>query len=169
MLTDNIKSKGQWGARLKDANGNIKWEDNWGNKVVDEALEYTLGTSFLGLGQISDWYIGITDASPTPDGTDTMSDHPGWEEVEAYQESERPSWTPGVIVDKTVDNSIVVASFTGSENQTIVGGAFMCSSNVKGGDDGLLFSIGAFSNGNKSMDESDTLEVTVRYTASSTQ
>lgn len=57
------------------------------------------------------------------------------------------------------------AVFTISSNSTTIGGAFVTTNNTKGGSTGTLYGGGAFSAGDKTIDDNDTLTVTVTLTA----
>jgi hypothetical protein len=52
-----------------------------------------------------------------------------------------------------------------SANGTVIGGAFVVTNNTKGGSTGTLYGGGAFSAGNKTLDDNDTLDVTITLTA----
>ena len=164
---ENLQTKGIWRARCYDPQGNLKWEDNWTNIVVNEGLDYSLGVALNGSTQTTTWYLGITAGNPTTDATDTMSSHSGWTEVTAYDETDRQTWTPGSVSGQSVDNSGTPATFTGNTDGTTVGGAFLVSDSTKGGTSGTLFSVGAFSVGNKTLDSGDILQVTAEYSTSS--
>ncbi len=167
-LSSNITIMGKWVAVARDPQGNIKWEESWENAVVGEGLaallDYTLkATSNAGLT----WYIGLTSATPVVDNADTMSSHAGWTEVTAYDEATRQAWTDGAIsgtTTKAVDNSGSPATFTIDTNSTSIGGAFLVSESTKGGTTGLLFAAGAFTAGNKSLDDNDSITVTATFT-----
>lgn len=166
-MFNKMKTKGLWTAKCYDKEGNLKWEDGWKNRVPNDALDYSLEASLTGGTQTTTWYVGLTGESPTTDASDTMGSHSGWSEITDYSETARPEWVPGSVSDQSVDNSASVASFTGSTNGTTVGGAFLVSDDEKGGTSGTLFSVGAFEAGDKTLDDGDTLEVTVEVSNSS--
>lgn len=167
MLDASIAMKGSWIARCYDGEGNLKWEEPWDNRIVNEALNYALETTLKGGAQKTSWYIGLTGSDPVPAAGDTMASHSGWSEVTNYSEATRQEWVAGDVAGQSVDNSLSVASFTGDTNGTAVGGAFLVDDSTKGGSTGMLYSIGAFDAGNKTLDANDTLEVTVVLSSSS--
>lgn len=161
----NANIKGRWAVVCKDKTGAVKWTDVIENLVTNAGLNYLLDTGLSGGSQSTSWYIGLTSASPTAAAADTMSSHGGWTEVTAYDESNRQTWSDGGVSGQSVTNSGSPAVFTISTNSTDVGGAFLVSNNTRGGSTGTLYAVGAFSAGNKSLDDGDTLTVTATFTA----
>ena len=159
-----------WGAHYKvecyDKNGKLKWVDEFDNLVVDEGLNDNLDKYFKGSNYTAAFYVGLTDGSPTPSASDTMSSHSGWNEVTAYSESARPTLTLGTVSNKSVDNSANKAQFTINADNTTIGGAFVTTDSTKGGTSGILYGVGAFSSGDKTLDNGDVLQVTITLTAS---
>lgn len=98
-----------------------------------------------------------------------MASHVGWTEVEAYDEAPtRPTLTLGEVSGKSVSNTASKAVFTIDANDTVIGGAFVASSNVTGGSVGILYGVGAFTHGQKQLSGDDVLNVTVTLSASAT-
>lgn len=142
----------------------IKWRDAIENIVVNAGLNYALDAALSGGTPITTWYLGLVSATPTIAAGDTMSSHAGWTEVTAYDEAARQTWTDGGVSSQSVSNSGSPASFTISTNGTDVGGAFLASVSTKSGTTGTLYAAGAFTAGNKSLDDGDTLAVTATFT-----
>jgi hypothetical protein len=163
-LSFRAKARGIWKAVAHDPYGQIKWEDTIFNDVVNEGLNRLLDVCLSGGTQITSWYIGLTDGTPSVAAGDTMSSHAGWVEVTAYDEANRVAWTDGGVSSQSVDNSGTPAQFTISTNSTTVGGAFLCESNSKGGTSGELYAAGAFTAGDKLLDDNDTITVTATFT-----
>lgn len=157
--------KGRWEFICRDANGVEKWRDTIDNIVVNAGLDYLLDAGLSGGTPITTWYLGLTSATPTVAAGNTMSSHAGWTEVTAYSEANRPAWTDGGVSSQSVSNSGSPADFTINADSTDIGGAFLTSNNTKGGTTGTLYAAGAFTAGNKSLDTSDTIEVTFTATA----
>lgn len=149
-----------------DKNGNLKWRDIIKNLVVNEGLDDALDKYFKGSAYTAAHYCGLTDGTPTVAAGDTMSSHAGWTEVTAYDESVRQTVTWGSVSSQSVDNSASKAVFTISSNSTTIGGAFIATDSTKGGSSGILYGGGAFTAGDKSLDDDDVLNVTVTATAS---
>lgn len=148
-----------------DKDGNLKWSDEFDNLVVTEGLNDSLDKHFKASSYTAAWYVGLASASPNFAAGDTMASHSGWTEVTDYSNATRPSLTLGSVSGGSVDNSANKAQFNINATVT-VGGAFVTSNNTKGGTSGILYGGGAFSGGNRSVQNGDTLNVTVTLTAS---
>jgi len=146
--------------------GKLKWTDEFENLVVDAGLDDSLDKHLKGSSYTAAWYVGLMDGTPSPAAGDTMSSHAGWSEVTAYSEATREALTLGSVSSQSVDNSASKASFSINSNSTTIGGAFIASDNTKSGTSGVLYGAGAFSAGDKTLDNGDTLNVTVTLTAS---
>ena len=162
-MKNNIKLGGIFKVKCFDKNGRLKWEDKAKNLVVNEGLNHQLDILFIsGTTQIDPWYLGLTDGTPTVNAADTLASHTGWTEVTAYT-GDRKEFVD-TRTNQSVDNSASKASFAIGTNGTTVGGAFLCS--VASGTSGTLLCAAAFSGGDKSADDGDTLEVQYTYSAS---
>lgn len=146
-----------------DKDGNLKWEEEIFNGIVDEGINQLLDAGFNGGTQVSTWYMGLVDnAGFTAFANgDTMASHSGWVESTAYTEATRPEWTAGAAASRAVTNSVTV-DFSMNATATIKG-IFITSNNTKSGTTGTLWSTAAFSS-NASVTSGDTLKVT--YTVS---
>lgn len=149
----------------RDKHGRLKWVDVIKNLVVNTGLDDSLDKHLKGSGYTAAWYVGLTDGTPTVAAADTMASHAGWTEVTAYDETVRQTLTLGAVSGQSVDNSASKAVFTIDTNDTTIGGCFIVSDNTKGGSTGILYGGGAFSAGDKTLDDDDTLSVTVTCTA----
>ncbi len=156
---------GDWTFIARDKHGREKWRETVHNVVVNAGLNHALDATLSGGSQITTWYIGLIDGSPTVNAADTMASHAGWNEVTAYDEATRVQWTDGGVSNQSVSNSGSPAQFTIATNQTEIGGAFLVSDNTKGGTSGTLYAAAAFSAGDKTLDDDDTLSVTATFTA----
>jgi hypothetical protein len=163
-LRGRARPGGYYNIVCRDSKGNIKWEEEIHNLIVNEGLDHLLDVTLSGATQITTWYIGLTDGTPTVAAGDTMSSHTGWAEVTAYDESVRQTWTEAGVSSQSITNSASVATFTCSTNSTTVGGAFLASNSTKSGTTGILYSAGAFSGGDKSLDDGDTIDITATFT-----
>ena len=152
-----------------DAQGNLKWETESKNLVVNVGLQDMNAKYFTGSAYTAAWYIGLygAGASNTPAASDTMSSHAGWTENTGYSNATRPACTfatPTTANPSVATNSASPASFTINATST-VGGAFLTSNNTVGGTTGTLFSAADFgAPGDRSVASSDILNVT--YTLS---
>src|SRR5512139_2131824 len=125
--------------------GKLLWVEEFDNLVVDAGLNDSLDKHLKGSSYTAAWYVGVTTSSPTFAAGDTMSGgHAGWTESTTYDEANRPTLTLGTVSGKSVDNSASKAVFTISGSVTL-GGAFVVTTNNKGGSTGILYGGGAFS------------------------
>ena len=169
FAADSASAKGVYKIQCHDAQGNLKWEDEAPNLVVNVGLQDMNAKYFTGSAYTAAWYIGIygAGASNTPAAGDTMSSHAGWTEVVAYSQATRPACTfgtPTTANPSVATNSASPATFSINATTT-VGGAFLTSNNTVGGTTGTLYSAADFSApGDRAVTNGDTLSVT--YTLS---
>jgi len=163
-ILQGAEVRGLWRVVCRDPKGRIKWEDEIHNLVVNVGLDYLLDAGLSGGTQITSWFTGLTDGTPTIAAGDTMASHAGWVEVTAYNEANRPAWSDGGVSGQSVDNSASPATFTISTDNTTIGGAFLASNNTRGGTTGTLYAAGAFSAGDKTIDDNDTIDLTATFT-----
>lgn len=160
---------GVYKIQCHDAQGNLKWEAESKNLVVNVGLQDMNAKYFTGSAYTAAWYIGLygAGASNNPAASDTMSSHAGWTENTGYSNATRPVCTfgtPTTANPSVATNSASAASFTINATST-VGGAFLTSNSTKGGTTGTLFSAADFgSPGDRSVANADILTVT--YTLS---
>ncbi len=157
--------KGHWEVTCRDKHGNVKWKDTIDNIVVNAGLNHILDVVLSAATQVTAWYIGLLSATPTVAAADTMASHGGWTEVTAYDEADRQGFTEAGASSQSLSNTASPAVFTISTNGTQIGGAFLTSNNTKGGTTGTLYAAGAFTAGNKDLDDGDTIDVTLTATA----
>lgn len=159
----SIGIDGQWDIVCRDRDGLIKWTDTIENLITNAGLDHALDVVLSGGTQDTTWFVGLTDGTPTAAAGDTLASHAGWVEVTAYDEANRVAFVDGGVSSQSLDNSGSPAQFTISTNSTTTGGAFLSSVNT--GTSGILFAVGAFSAGDKSLDDGDTLDVTATFSA----
>lgn len=166
--SSGVSGGGIFTIECRDADGNLKWESSTHNLVVNVGLQDMNAKYFTGSGYTAAWYLGVygAAASNNPAASDTMASHAGWTEVTAYSESTRPVCTFGTptTADPSVaTNSASPAVFT-INGTTTIGGAFLTTSNTKGGTTGILFSAGDFAApGDRSVIAGDTLTLTYTF------
>lgn len=166
---ESASAKGAYKIQCHDKDGNLKWEDEAPNLVVNVGLQDMNAKYFTGSSYTAAWYIGLygAGASNTPAAGDTMSSHAGWTEVVAYSQATRPACTfgtPSTANPSVATNSASPATFS-INGTTTVGGAFLTSNNTKSGTTGTLYSAADFSSpGDRAVVSGDTLSVT--YTLS---
>lgn len=165
---EDATATGVYHIECRDKDGNLKWEADSKNLVVNVGLQYMAGTALTSVAQITTWYIGLygAGASNTPAATDTMSSHIGWTEVVPYSNATRVAATfvtATTANPSVVTNSASPASFSINATAT-VGGAFLTSNSTKSGTTGTLFSAADFSSpGDRSVVSGDVLSVTYTF------
>jgi hypothetical protein len=166
---ETAAAKGVYHMQCFDKDGNLKWEAECPNLVVNVGLQDMNNKYFLGSAYTAAWYIGLygAGASNTPAAGDTMSSHAGWTEVVPYSQATRPACTfatPTTANPSVATNSASPAVYSINATST-VGGAFLTSSSTKSGTTGTLYSASDFTSpGDRSVVSGDTLNVT--YTLS---
>lgn len=166
---ETASAKGVYTMQCFDKDGNLKWEAECPNLVVNGGLQDMNNKYFLGSAYTATWYIGLygSGASNSPAAGDTMSSHAGWTEVVPYSQATRPACTfatPTTANPSVATNSASPAVYSINATAT-VGGAFLVSDNTKGGSTGTLYSASDFTSpGDRSVVSGDTLNVT--YTLS---
>jgi hypothetical protein len=161
------KAGGVFHVQCRDSEGNLKWEVEEHNLVVNVGLQDMNAKYFSGSSYTATWYLGLygAGASNTPAAGDTMSSHAGWTEVTAYSQATRPQAVFGTATTadpSVINNSASPAVYT-INGSTTVGGAFLTSNSTKSGTTGTLFSAVDFSSpGDRAVVSGDT--VTVTYT-----
>ena len=166
---ETASAKGVYTMQCFDKDGNLKWEAECPNLVVNGGLQDMNNKYFLGSAYTATWYIGLygSGASNSPAAGDTMSSHIGWTEAVPYSQATRPACTfatPTTANPSVATNSASPAVYSINATAT-VGGAFLVSDNTKGGSTGTLYSASDFTSpGDRSVVSGDTLNVT--YTLS---
>ena len=165
---EDAKATGLFEIKCHDKDGNLKWEAQSKNLVVNVGLAYMAGTALTSVAQITTWYVGLYGAasSNTPAAADTMTSHAGWTEVVAYSNVTRVAAT--FVTATTANPSVVTNSASPAtfniNGTTTVGGAFLTSGSAKSGTAGTLFSAADFgSPGDRNVVNSDTLSVTYTF------
>ena len=168
---EDAKATGLFEIKCHDKDGNLKWEAQSKNLVVNAGLAYMAGTALTSVTQITSFFLGLYGAasSNNPAAADTMASHAGWTEVTTYSNANRIAAT---FVTATTANPSVVTNTASPavfniNGTTTVGGAFLVGgtgSSTKGGSTGTLFSAADFgSPGDRSVVNSDTLSVTYTF------
>jgi hypothetical protein len=176
--------QGIYHAVCRDAQGNIKWEDDAPNLVMavgKQALfDYYFGATGTGGGTAAGAnYMGLCGGTTTYTAADTMASH-AWTEVglanaPAYSGNRQsPTWSAATSSGTTPTNvttkaaSAVTFTFTsgGTVNGCFINGGASASA-TKDTTTGILYSAGNFTGGSKTVATTDTLSVTYSTTATS--
>lgn len=166
MLNNNAKAGGVFTVQCFDKDGNLKWEEENHNLVVNEGLDDMNTKYFTGSSYTAAWYIGLVTgpgASNTYAAGDTLASHGGWTENTDYSGNRKAVTFGGATTadPSVISNSGSPSSFSITGTATI-GGAFLCS--VATGTSGVLFSVSNFqSPGDRSVVSGDTLNVTYTF------
>ena len=166
---DGAAAFGRYLIECRDADGNLKWSEDVGNTVVTAGVQDINTKYFTGSSYTAAWYLGLITgpgSGVTIATTDTMSSHTGWTESTAYTQTNRPTCTFGTATTanpSVISNSSSTATFSINATTTIAG-AFLTSSNTKGGTTGTLVSASKFQTpGDRSVVSGDTLSVTYTF------
>ena len=144
----------------------IKWIETFKNRIVNEGLNHTLDVT-LGTADKNTWYVGLLDSSPNVAPEDTLSDHAGWTEFTAYDETERQLFSTNAASGQSITNTDNKATFTISGDESSLGGIFLVSNSTKSGTDGIIYGAGAFSRGNRDLNSEDVIMVTISCSSES--
>lgn len=165
---DKVKGGGVFAIQCFDKDGNLKWESESHNLVVNAGLKDMNDKYFTGSAYTATWYIGLYGeaVSNNPAATDTAASHSGWTEVTAYSQATRPQCVFGV--STTADPSVISNAASPAQfsinGTTVVGGAFLISNNTKGGTTGVLFSAADFqAPGDRSVVSGDILNCSYSF------
>jgi len=166
---DFVQGGGVFTVTCHDADGNVKWVDEFSNKVPSEGLQYMSASFFNAVGYTTSLYFGLItgpSSAVTFVAGDTLASHVGWAENTAYTGSRKliafgtPSTnTPSL----TAGTGATSFAMTGAAT---ISGAFVCTV-ASGTSPGFLFAEGYFSAGDKSVTNGDSLAVTYNFSLTS--
>ena len=161
----NVGLECRWDVISRYIDGGIKDTEVGFNLVVDEQLNALLNEVWRNTAQATAWYLGLTTGTTTPAPGDTMPSHPGWTEWENYSEGARQAWSPGAASSKSITNATPI-TFTSTLAAQAVDGGFITDNVTRGQDTGRLSNVKSFA-ATKTLDASETIDITVTITASS--
>lgn len=114
------------------------------NDVTTEGKNHILDVQFHGATQVTTWYIGLINDSPSPVllDADTLASHTGWSELVPGTDytGNRLAWTEGAPSAGAITSSSAT-SFPILTTQTVYG---LLIASVASGTSGKLWSTGAF-------------------------
>ena len=180
--SETVGIEGYYHVECRDAQGNLKWTEEFPNLVNAVGKQLMLDTLLKGSSySVTGPFLGlISGSSPTfGTGSDTMSSHGGWTEFTAYTVGGSAVRGTAVFGSATSTGSTpanVTTSAASAITYTItgaggtVGGCFLVTgsgaSATQGNTSGTLYSAGAFSTA-KITTAGDTVSVTYSTTATS--
>ena len=168
LNVEKTKAGGVFKLQCFDSDGALKWDAESHNLVVNQGLQTMNAVYFAGGTQITAWYLGLygSGATNSPAAGDTMALHTGWTEETGYSNATRPQCNFGTATTadpSVISNTLSPAQFNINATATI-GGAFLTSSNTKGGGTGTLFSAADFASpGDRSVVSGDVLVLTYTF------
>lgn len=167
-MQETAKAGGVFHVECRDKDGNLKWEAEFPNLVVNEGLQDMNNRYFKGSSYTAAWYMGLITgpgASNSFAAGDTLASHAGWTEFTNYSGGVRPQitfGTPTTADPSVATNSASPSTFAISSSGGVVAGAFVCS--ATSGTSGTLFSAANFeSPGDRTVVSGDTLNVTYTF------
>jgi len=182
ISNESVGIEGHYVVECRDANGNLKWEEQFPNLVNAIGKQLLLNTLLTTSGTYTTVgpFLGlISGASPTFAASDTMTSHAGWTEFTAYTvtgSAVRGTAVFGTATSTGTSPSNVTTSTATAITYTItgaggtVGGCFLTTgsgaTSTLGNTGGTLYSAGAFSVA-KVTTAGDTVSVTYSTTATS--
>ena len=164
---EHSKAGGVFHVQCFDSEGNLKWEDQMHNLVVNVGLQDMNTKYFKGSSYTAAFYLGLVTgpgSGTTYAAADTLASHAGWTEFTNYSGSRKAvTFGTATTADPSViDNSGSPAQFVISGAGGTVAGAFLCT--VSSGTSGTLFSEADFqSPGDRVVVSGDTLNVTYTF------
>ena len=164
---ETAKGGGVFHVQCFDKEGNLKWEDQMHNLVVNQGLQDMNAKYFSGSAYTATFFLGLVTgpgSSTTYAAADTLATHAGWTEFTNYAGSRKAvTFGTATTADPSViGNSAAPSQFSITGGGGIVAGAFLCT--VSSGTSGILFSEADFqSPGDRGVASGDTLNVTYTF------
>ena len=166
-FSEGAKGGGVFRVQCFDKDGNLKWEDQMHNLVVNEGLQDMNTKYFTGSTYSAAFYLGLITgpgSSTSYAAADTLASHAGWSEFTDYSGARKAvTFGTATTADPSViSNSASPAQFSITGAGGSVAGAFLCT--VSSGTSGILFSEADFqSPGDRTVVSGDTLNVTYTF------
>ena len=164
---ETAKGGGVFHVQCFDKEGNLKWEDQMHNLVVNQGLQDMNTQYFKGSAYTAAFYLGLVTgpgSSTTYAAADTLASHAGWVEFTNYSGTRKTvTFGTATTADPSViGNSASPAQFSITGGGGTVAGAFVAT--VDSGTSGVLFSEADFqSPGDRVVVAGDTLNVTYTF------
>ena len=165
-FTEASRAGGVFHVQCLDKDGNLKWEDQMHNLVVNEGLQNMNTQYFKGSTYTAAFFLGLITgpgSGTTFAAADTLASK-AWTEYTDYSGSRKAvTFGTATTADPSViSNSASPSSFSITGAGGTVAGAFLCT--VASGTSGVLFSESDFqSPGDRTVVSGDTLNVTYTF------
>jgi hypothetical protein len=168
---DNVLAIGVYSAECYAADGSLKWSDKFNNLTTNVGRQDLLQKYFIGNTGPGTVRMGLK-GTGTAAVTDTQGSHAGWAEVglanaPTYSGTRNtPTFTTVTTANPAVLATATAVVFTMTGSGTVAG-AFI---NVGGSSaidntSGVLFSVGDFTAGSKTVTSGDTINVSYQLSA----
>jgi hypothetical protein len=160
---EKLVASGRFHVLCYDKDGNLKWEENNPNLVMNVGLQYLAGNGLTNSAtKITSWYIGLTSGTGTYTATDTLASHT-WTEFTNYTGTRKAcSFTAATNANPSASVGAPAAFVMGGSGTIL--GAFLCD--ATSGTSGTLFSASNFTGGSRTVVSGDTLNVTYTFNLS---
>lgn len=168
-LTEIAETRGRFHIECHDADGNLRWADDFKNLVTNVGKIDQLDKYFAGSAYTAAFYMGLVDGGTTPtyNAADTAASHAGWTENQNYTSGTRPAASfnaasasgGGSGSAGTGSKATSGTSFSINTNSQTIAGCFIITNSTKGGTTGTLYSVGNL-NVSRTAQSGDTLTVT---------
>lgn len=149
-----------------DKDGNLKWDVEAPNLVVNEGLKFLNDTFFAGTAYTAGWFLGLISGPGSGNvfsAANTLASHAGWTEYVNYSGNRGGiTFGAGTLADPSVISNPGPTPFAITGAGGTVAGAFL--TNVATGTVGKLFSASNFqAPGDRTVVSGDTLNVTYTF------
>lgn len=173
-MLEKLNPIGQFIVTCFDKDGNLKWKEKINNTVVTVGRNEILDEALAGSGYTAAAYMGLissVDWSAVAAG-DTMSSHSGWKEAGTtnapdYSGNRKTcAWSAAAAGAKALSSAL---AFSISETGTLKGAFIVFGSGASATKDntgGVLLSAGTFTEGDRSVVNGDTVNVSYTITLS---
>ncbi len=161
---DSLGISGRFKMTCHDADGNLKWEEEFANSVVDAGKKYLLD-AMTAAPTIAGPFLGLIATYTATAAGDTMGSHAGWTEFTGVATRGTPTWTAASGTGTVTKAHSGTVSFTATSGGTINGCFIVLGSgavNTVSSTAGTLYSAGSFTA--KTVATSDVLQVTYSTT-----
>lgn len=158
-MFDKSRAGGVFKITCRDPQGNLKWETQSHNLVVNEGLQDMNTKYFTGSGYSAAWFVGLITGptAATITATDTLASK-AWTEFTSYTGNRKAAvfGTATTADPSVINNTASKAQFAITSAGDIVG-AFLCAADT---GTPTLFSASNFSSpGNRTVANGDTINV----------
>lgn len=118
--------------------------DDCRNGITNQGKNTLLDAYFNSVAEPANWYIGIIDNEnySVLAASDTLNNHPGWQEWQHTEPGTRVDWSQGVASGQQVSNPVVLSITLTAVG--IIQGIFVTSGLTKGSTVGVLWSTALF-------------------------